>query len=358
MKHATNHANPFITGQAVRDTDFIGRKSELAEVSEFLQTPNSVHLIITGQRRCGKTSFLKKIQNTFQSQERNILYFNLQDKADVSLNRVVEFIRARTERHLNFDHPFYEKQSFGEYLEAALEHTQTQLVWLFDEFDVMCPDATEVARKTLEARMAFCDYLNHIQLHRPSITRWLKIIYAIGTNYAESVSHTCGRMVKSAQRIRLATLSDEEIDGILNMSKPLEFCAEAKARLSKLSGGNPYFLQILAADAYEHAESRSKQSIELQDVDLIISETIARFEVGFDSIMDGFKTTEKKVLKTIAELETNATFEQILEKSKLEDEVLEKSLKTLIHNDFIKKNRQKGYTFSAEILKHSLRKHN
>ena len=79
--------NPFNTGSPARDTDFCGRSSIMDDIRSFVQNRYQYTMLIYGQRRIGKTSLLRKIQNEYRlSDHEKCVYFNLQNMEKIPLS--------------------------------------------------------------------------------------------------------------------------------------------------------------------------------------------------------------------------------------------------------------------------------
>ncbi len=83
--------NPYIAGNPVGNSNaFVGRVDVLREVQRILERPQENAILLYGQRRIGKTSVLQYLQARLSEQSgRHSLYFDLQDKAQLSLDQVV-----------------------------------------------------------------------------------------------------------------------------------------------------------------------------------------------------------------------------------------------------------------------------
>ena len=73
--------NPFNLGGPARGEDFYNRKEILQSIQTFIySSPHETHLLVTGQRRIGKTSLLRRIQDITEDSI-HAVYYDLQDKA-------------------------------------------------------------------------------------------------------------------------------------------------------------------------------------------------------------------------------------------------------------------------------------
>src|SRR5258706_13376345 len=110
--------NPYIAGNPVGKTQaFIGREDVLREVMRVIKNPSQNAIALYGQRRIGKTSILQYL-NVHLPQEGAYkpVYFDLQDKAAMTLARVLEEL-ARTIA-LTYGRP---EPNLGEDIETAFQ---------------------------------------------------------------------------------------------------------------------------------------------------------------------------------------------------------------------------------------------
>ncbi|MFB0535988.1 MAG: hypothetical protein ACETWR_13520 [Anaerolineae bacterium] len=84
--------NPYVAGNPVGDSPaFIGRADVLCEVLRVLRRSQDSAIVLYGQRRIGKTSILQHLAAWLPREgPYHPFYFKLQDKADWSLDRVLQ----------------------------------------------------------------------------------------------------------------------------------------------------------------------------------------------------------------------------------------------------------------------------
>jgi hypothetical protein len=89
--------NPYVAGNPVGDSPaFVGRADVLHEVLRVLRRPQDNAIVLFGQRRIGKTSILQHLAAQLPREgPYRAVYFDLQDKADWRLDRVLREL-ART----------------------------------------------------------------------------------------------------------------------------------------------------------------------------------------------------------------------------------------------------------------------
>lgn len=92
--------NPYVAGNPVGDSPaFVGRADVLREVLRVLRRSQDNTIVLYGQRRIGKTSILQHLAAQLPGEGKYYpVYFDLQDKADWPLGRVLRGL-ARTIAH-------------------------------------------------------------------------------------------------------------------------------------------------------------------------------------------------------------------------------------------------------------------
>ena len=167
MKEQEKIINPFNTGSYARGEGFFGRSDILKKISNFLENPNQNTFVINGQRRIGKTSLLRKIQEESPEKQFTPIYFDLQDKGDLTLSEILFHLMETIAIELEIKNVEFTKKDFeknyrvfdGKFLPAVLSH-DTKIILLFDEFDIMSYYKT-VAKKEDAKDLAFDVEGNH-----------------------------------------------------------------------------------------------------------------------------------------------------------------------------------------------------
>jgi len=92
--------NPYVAGNPVGGSSaFVGRADVLREVLRVLRRPQENAIVLYGQRRIGKTSILQHLEAQLPREgPYSPVYFDLQDKADWPLERVLRDL-ANTVTH-------------------------------------------------------------------------------------------------------------------------------------------------------------------------------------------------------------------------------------------------------------------
>ena len=71
------YQNPFITSAEVyAENDFFDREEVLREIEKFIEREKDYNFLLSGQRRIGKTSVLKKIEKLHNNNNSKAILFN------------------------------------------------------------------------------------------------------------------------------------------------------------------------------------------------------------------------------------------------------------------------------------------
>ena len=93
-------ANPFNIGSCARGEGFFNREEIQKEINFFLHTKAEHHFLIHGQRRIGKTSLLRYIQDTTGPSVYPV-YYDLQDNARTPLKKLLKKIAEQIAIDIN-----------------------------------------------------------------------------------------------------------------------------------------------------------------------------------------------------------------------------------------------------------------
>lgn len=343
-----NDENPFVAGQPARGNDFFGREEALSRVGTFFLQNNAYSLIIQGQRRSGKTSFLKRSQDKFKSPKNLILYFNLQDKINASVENFFKNIQERILKYTETQ--TLTQPDFKDFLISLKNSSQRKVVVLLDEFDVMCENSENVK---------FVSYLLEIILFLRENEIPLRFILATGRNYQHEISENCRKLEEISQKISLSLLDKDEVDSLLNVAQNLPFNENAKDAINELTAGNPFFTQALAYSVYDYAQSRNAENITLKMVKKCFATAVKSFGFGVAVIWEDLNNIDKIILfacASIIEKHEKPTLEQILtflndKNLKLPENIINESLNRLENNSFLKKEQDESFSFVIEFFR-------
>lgn len=174
--------NPYTAGPPLWNAqDFFGRQDTQKWVIRELHKPAINALLLFGQRRIGKTSFLLQLLHTLPNDAFLPVYFNLQHQVHRPLGQLLADLALRVTKAANlepvsealFDHEgrFFH-QTFLSQLEKVLG--TKRLVFLFDEFD-MLDQVTEGQAPTIASK-ALLPFLDRYMADNP----WPAFVFIMG----------------------------------------------------------------------------------------------------------------------------------------------------------------------------------
>jgi len=296
--------NPYIAGNPVGNTDaFIGRDDVLREVLRVLRQPEQNAITLYGQRRIGKTSVLQSLLKRLP-QEGNYrpVYFDLQDKAALSLGRVLAELARTVASELNLPAPDLGKDpetAFRrDWLPGVLSAlpVDTSLVLLFDEFDVLADP------KSSQAASAFFPYLRDLlALDRAR----LQFVFVLGRNPGD-LSSIALSIFKGTASQRVSLLSEKNAEKLVRLSEQnnsLNWKSEAVTAAWKLTHGHPFLTQALCSQIWErvHDETDSPAPVSPADVESSISTTLEASRNTLEWLWDGLGPAERIVASALAQ---------------------------------------------------------
>jgi small GTP-binding protein len=307
--------NPFNTGSPARDTDFCGRSSIMDDIRSFVQNRYQYTMLIYGQRRIGKTSLLRRIQNEYRlSDHEKCVYFNLQNMAKIPLSDLLTELHKTIFRELGLNinlvpekQPHTKIQSY--FLNDLLPYIfrqiqESNLILMFDEFDVL-GEIEDIEDPSFQNNLSYYQFVPFIvnliekaqDHHYP-----VKIISAIGRSYKDLNQARFGQMTKFGLHVELLNFSKKECQSMIHqLCDPiLPFDASAIDMIFNITNGHPYFTQCLASTAFDHAEKNQMTTIQQSLIEENIVSSIKKHRNGVYWIWESLDTHQKVILYMIA----------------------------------------------------------
>jgi branched-chain amino acid transport system substrate-binding protein len=366
--------NPFNTGSPARGEGFLGRQEIFSSIVSFLKKKDQLSLLIFGQRRIGKTSLLRKLQDDVEIRKTAFpVYFNLQDKARVELHRLLFEIAKRIisdldlTLDLNTDDFKSDNASFyfiNNLISMVIERLprEKQVLLLFDEFDVLgavedVEDDSIMDTFAVKRFIPFtADLLGEIQAKEYPV----KFIFAVGRNYKDLEPKRFGQIMKFGPQEELSYFSKEETRKLLKASdNVIPFDAEAVDEIYSLTFGHPYFTQCLAGASFDAAEKNKARGVSRDIVRRQFISAVKSYGSGVYWIWDSLSAEDRVILYLMAVLKEEnvpVTVDSIHEKAASLNvaPVVENILQTmdkLKAFKFVKDDKQGEYDFFVEFIR-------
>ncbi|NER03411.1 MAG: AAA family ATPase, partial [Okeania sp. SIO3C4] len=301
---STNRKNPYIIGRPIYEKElFFGRDNLFNFIGANLNNGAKV-ILLQGQRRIGKSSVLSQIPNFVGGDKFVFVYFDLQDRARLTLAEVLEKLATEIIINLplkqdNIKPPL--KTDLEENTEIFSEKFLPQvfqnlgdknLVLLLDEFDVLSN------YNPASAIRHFFPYLQSIISNHQQFF----IIPVVGRRLDDMKNLLNLFRRAPNQEIRLL----DEKSAIQLITKPaegvLEYEEDAIAAILELSAGHPYFTQVICFQIFQQAEAEENWQVKSADVDkMIVDRAIESAEGGLTWFRDGLPIPERVIFSAVAE---------------------------------------------------------
>ncbi|MBC8218885.1 MAG: tetratricopeptide repeat protein, partial [Planctomycetes bacterium] len=359
--------NPYTTAPIRNEAYFFGREDVFRFVRETLASSRQNVIVLFGQRRVGKTSILLQLPHHLPTEFHHI-YFNLEDKAQLSRNEVLLKLAGAIATSLNLAMPpqaefrkdvVYFRDHFLPTVYEALGNKR--LLLLFDEFDVMSaePLIEDAAVETL------FPYLRQLIAEEER----LAFVFVSGRRIEDLVTHF-QQLFKSAHFKRISLLDQK--DAVQLITEPtkgiLEYDAAAINRILSLTSNHPCFIQLICFEVFGYLQHLGKTQVTAADVEAIVDDVLERGSTVFTWFWDELPPGERFVLSAIAhiaEMGDTATREKIrdvLEENdvRLSGMELTNAPDMLVKWEILREEGRRGYKFRVELLqlwiakKHSL----
>lgn len=356
--------NPYVAGNPVGGTDtFFGREDVLKKLLGMLRNPSENAITLFGQRRIGKTSILQELQRQLPAKGAYApVYFDLQDKASWSLNRVLFDLARTISVQLRMTPPKLEAFEADEdyYRNIFLPEVfkklgdKNTLVLLLDEFDVL-DNATEN-----QAALAFFPYVRQLLSMGENKQ---KFVFVIGRK-PEDLSNFALSIFKGVSTQRISLLERNHTEAVVRQSeknKTLVWDDAAVEEVWQITHGHPYMTQLLCKvvwdSAYEDEAVDTPPGVTAEQVNAAIEEALKEGANAFSWIWDGLPPAERVVISALSELGqrpvNQSELEEMLQASgvRIVMRELELAPTTLVEWDLLEEQQHNTYQFRVELLR-------
>ena len=273
--------NPFNFSKTVGKKDFFNRKKETDEAIGYLR--NLQNFSIIGEECIGKSSFLfhvlsRKIleEHEVDADKYVIVYINMGSLHEVTKDAlndaIVKEIRAQTCFEIESENTYDKLKVCVE----KLALNGKNLIIAFDEFEAIKPILD-----------------NHF-------SRWLKFIFQSPNVMAIVASHRPMEDVEISEsgesplsnrfgNITLELFAKEDSTGMISemfQKGEIELEEEEISMLADMSGGNPYFIQLLGHHYYEKKKNKNKKMSQEKFKEKMLHYSKGQFEWYWKNLRD------------------------------------------------------------------------
>jgi hypothetical protein len=304
--------NPYAPGTPLRlgSPIFFGREDLFQFISENMAGVSRQNiLVLIGQRRIGKTSFLQQLPARL-GQEYLAVYVDGQllgvdpGMANFFYDLALAIGDALAERGIKLSWPVladFEQRPGGtferEFLPAVLEAIGSrQLLLLFDEFEEL---EMRVASGRLEPTIF--PYFRHLMQHQHR----LGFIF-VGAHRLESLSADYWSIFFNIALYKHVTFLDEAAARALVVEPVAEsglvYDDPALDKILRVTVGHPYFLQLICHALVNRANREQRSYLTLQDVNQVLGELVELGQAHFIFLWEQANSTERLILAALTDL--------------------------------------------------------
>ncbi|HAX76555.1 MAG TPA: branched-chain amino acid ABC transporter substrate-binding protein [Cyanobacteria bacterium UBA11372] len=300
-----NH-NPYIIGVPITEpNNFFGRDSLFGFINYNLMQ-NVKFILLHGQRRIGKSSFLKQIPNFVGNNEFVFVPFDLQCHAQSTLSSILHDLAQEIVQHLQLEDTVQLPDCTALQAEPDLFYRDflpsvyqaigdRNLVLLLDEFDVVSNGNPDI--NIAEQGDSFFTYLSGLLRQQDR----LFIITVVGRyvgdmqNLLRLFGRPPHREISFLDDTSTQLLIENPAQGILTYEE------DAIRKIWELSGGHPYFTQVICFAIFGQARDLDNWTVTRANVESIVDRAIESAEGGLAWFWDGLSIPEKAIFSAVAE---------------------------------------------------------
>lgn len=299
--------NPYVTGGPLQTEDvFFGRDRLIADLASDLQGMHQDNVIVLyGQRRTGKTSLLYALQRCLPRERYIPVLYDAQGMTSpLSLFwGLANHIRdACTEAGISLPEPArndYVTEANAQFEQSFLRQVglilgQRRLLLMIDEFESL-----EEAVKADRLPQTVFPFFRHLMQHQQKIS----FIFC-GTHQLHELTRHYWQIFFNAALPRRVTFLDEEATLAL-IQEPVRghfvYDELALERLLALTGGHPFFTQLLCHSLVRLVGERRLGYVTRNEVDDVAHQLVQTGHDHLDYIWEQSSLTERAVLLALTE---------------------------------------------------------
>ncbi|AOY81172.1 AAA family ATPase [Moorena producens JHB] len=308
--------NPYIVGRPISEPElFFGRRNKFDFIEDNLRQGVQV-ILFHGQRRIGKSTVLKQIPNFVGQNDFVFVQFDLQDKSQLSLSRLLYSLAQAIIKQLQLGSDPSKLPTVTEletnptlFADSFLPKVYQQLwdkklVLLLDEFDVLSSNSypSDLTSSKESSSETFFPYLKSLIQQEQR----LFIIPFIGRQM-DDMPKLLG-LFKGAPSQKVGLLSERSATELITepAKGSLTYESEAIDAILALTSGHPYFTQVLCHALFAQARTEQKWQVTRDDVTRIVDDAIEIGEGGLTWFRDGLPIPERVIFSAVAEAQRNA----------------------------------------------------
>ena len=273
--------NPYIVGNPIRTPEmFFGRQDDFKYIADNLRNQTSgVLIVLTGERRSGKTSVLYQIQNGQLGESFFPVLIDVQSLVARSENEFYERLAAEIRRtfephgielqHHDFvvdeRHP---AGTFSAFIEDAISAIEPKnLLLMFDEYELL---ETSIADGILSPN--FTGFLAGL------LDRYPRISYIFtGSKHLTARSAECWRpLLGKSIYHKISFLTKRDTLRLIKepVSSSVAYEEDVPEAIYRLTAGQPFYTQVLCRNLIINLNADERNIVEQEDLDDVVSDLV------------------------------------------------------------------------------------
>ncbi|MCL2933095.1 MAG: AAA-like domain-containing protein [Trichodesmium sp. MAG_R03] len=305
--------NPYTVGRPIfKPENLFGRETILSFIQEQLTSGAKVTLL-HGQRRMGMTSFMNNIAEYVRLDEFVFVRLSLEDKYNKSLDKILYDLARNITDELGISRTTIniptqedlkvEPQDFVNIflLQVYQQLKRKNLVLLLDEFDMLWDNS--------------CQEINSFVYFLISIINLqekLFIILFVGRRessleFIQSLFREVGKLPHKELGLLDKSNTIKLVTEIPREATNYRYDPDVIEAIWELSGGHPYYTQLLCYNLFQQARNKDKWNVNYQDFQGVINKSLEEGEPAFVSPLEVLSTQQKLILSAVAEAQKRAT---------------------------------------------------
>ena len=365
--------NPYIAGAPLRgERGFFGRQGTLDWVARELCNPATNALVLSGQRRIGKTTLLLQLERILIGDAFLPVYFDLQDQATRSLGAVLVDLAGTVAERVEMEPPspdafddrgHFFRRSFLPRLYRVLGEGRRP-VFLLDEFDVL-DQVAEAELPEEAAAKAFFPVLRSVMAEDPQ----LAFVFVVGRR-AEDLSLDFAATFKASLVREVWVLDRESTEALVRQAEAngtLRFADQAIAHILSLTRCHPYLTQLFCQRIWERAYAGNPATpprIDIAEVEAAVSDTLEAGDHALVWLWNGLSPEEKIYAAALAEVASEGeiiTEDQVIHvltthAARLRTREVELAPRFLVKRRVLEEAGERAYCFAVELLRRWVRR--
>lgn len=370
-----NLANPYIVGNPIKSREmFFGREDDFKYVARKIGEGHTNQIIVLcGERRSGKTSILFQILSGRLGESFLPILIDMQMLAGIKSD--IDFFKSilrsgyagLRDAGIELEHPHLEqKHQSAEYLMESfltrvMEHAAGKIMlFLLDEYELI---EAKIRDGTLS--QSTIHYLSGILESSFRVS----FIFTGSTNLEDRDPEVWKTLFAKSVYRKISYLSHRDTERLITepLKGILNYPHEVVETIWRLSGGQPFFTQVICQNVVDHLIDRGDVNLTMPDTQRTIQDIVTNPLPQMIYSWNSFAKNDQLILSALAgrldDAEDRADARRVLHfirKNRLflslDRENTSALLEDAYHREFLVKDEADAYRFRMDIFRHWIRR--